>query len=188
MKLIVGLGNPGKRYETTRHNLGFLIIDRIAERIGAAFDKVLHAALVGSGTLDGHAFVLAKPQTYMNRSGLAVADLLAEWGMTPDDLIVINDDLDLPFGRIRIRPGGSAGGHGGLRSISDSLGGAPFCRVRVGIGRPPENADAAEYVLEPFGGEERERLAEIIDRGAESVLCLVRDGLERAMANYNRAI
>lgn len=187
MKLIVGLGNPGKRYETTRHNLGFLIVDRIAARTGIALNKQFYFALVGSGAIDGEKIVLAKPQTYMNRSGTAVASLLQEWGMTPDDLVVVNDDLDLPFGRIRIRPGGSAGGHGGLRSISECLAGAPFCRVRVGIGRPPASMEAAEYVLQAFAAAELERLHEIVDRGADSVLCLVRDGLPHAMANFNRA-
>ncbi|MGH7797209.1 MAG: aminoacyl-tRNA hydrolase [Candidatus Binatia bacterium] len=187
MKLIVGLGNPGKRYAATRHNLGFLIVDRIAAQIGIALGKKLHEALVGSGSIEGEKIVLAKPQTYMNRSGPTVADLLREFGIPTDDLVVINDDLDLPFGRIRIRPGGSAGGHRGLGSIAESLAGAPFCRVRVGIGRPPEGVEAAEYVLEPFSAAESGQLGEIVDRGAESVTCLVRDGLDRAMANYNRA-
>ena len=187
MKLIVGLGNPGKRYEATRHNLGFLIIDRIAAQRGMALGSKLHDALVGSASIEGEKIVLAKPQTYMNRSGRAVAALLQEFGMAADDLIVINDDLDLPFGRIRIRPGGSAGGHRGLSSITESLAGAPFCRVRVGIGRPPEGMEAAAYVLEPFSAAELEQLSEVVNRGAESVMCLVRDGLEQAMANYNQA-
>lgn len=187
MKLIVGLGNPGKRYEGTRHNLGFLIVDRIAAQRGITLDKKLHDAVVGSGTIEGEKIVLAKPQTYMNRSGSVVADLLQEFGLPPDALVVINDDLDLPFGRIRIRPSGSAGGHRGLASIAESLAGAPFCRVRVGIGRPPEGVEPAEYVLESFSAAESEQLSDIVDRGTESVKCLVRDGLDRAMADYNRA-
>jgi PTH1 family peptidyl-tRNA hydrolase len=187
VKLIVGLGNPGKRYEATRHNLGFLIVDRIAAQIGIALDHRLHDALVGSGAIEGEKIVLAKPQAYMNRSGSVVAGLLREFALPTDALVVINDDLDLPFGRIRIRPSGSAGGHRGLASITESLAGAAFCRVRVGIGRPPEGADPAEYVLEPFIAAESEQLSDIVDRGAESVKCLVRSGLERAMADYNRA-
>jgi PTH1 family peptidyl-tRNA hydrolase len=187
VKLIVGLGNPGKQYQATRHNLGFLIVDRIAAQCGIALRTKLHAALVGSGSIEGEKIVLAKPQTYMNRSGTAVAGLLQEFGIAPDDLVVINDDLDLPFGRVRIRPSGSAGGHLGLQSIAESLAGAPFCRVRVGIGRPPQGIEAAAYVLEPFTAAELEQLTEIVDRGAESVKCLVRDGLSRAMADYNRA-
>jgi len=187
VKLIVGLGNPGERYESARHNLGFLILDRVAARHGIALRKKLHVALVGSGSIEGEKIALAKPQTYMNRSGAAVAGLMQEFGIGMDDLVVITDDLDLPFGRIRIRPSGSAGGHRGLQSISESLAGAPFCRVRVGIGRPPEGIEAADYVLEPFTAAELERLTEIVDRAAESVTCLVRDGVSAAMASYNRA-
>lgn len=187
MKLIVGLGNPGKRYEETRHNLGFLIVARLAAQLGIALDRELHDALIGSGTLEGEKIVLAKPQTYMNRSGSVIAGLLGEFGLATDALVVINDDLDLPFGRIRIRPSGSPGGHRGLASITESLAGAPFCRVRVGIGRPPEGADPAQYVLEPFNAAESEQLSEIVDRGVESVKCLVRNGVDRAMADYNRA-
>jgi PTH1 family peptidyl-tRNA hydrolase len=186
VKLIVGLGNPGSRYEATRHNLGFLIIDRIAARQRIKLRTELQDALVGTGFIDREEIVLAKPQAYMNRSGPAVASLLQRFGMAADDLIVINDDLDLPFGRIRIRPGGSAGGHRGLASIAESLAGASFCRVRVGIGRPPEGADAAEFVLESFSAEELGQLSEIVERGADSVLCLVRHGVAIAMANYNR--
>ena len=187
MKLIVGLGNPGSRYEATRHNLGFLIVDRVAARQGVRLQTELHDALVGTGTIDDEEIVLAKPQAYMNRSGPPVASLLLQFGMIAGDLIVINDDLDLPFGRIRIRPGGSAGGHRGLASVTESLPGASFCRVRVGIGRPPEGMDATQFVLEPFSSEEFGQLSEIVERGADSVLCLVRRGVVMAMADYNRA-
>jgi PTH1 family peptidyl-tRNA hydrolase len=187
VKLIVGLGNPGERYQATRHNLGFLIIERIAARHGLRLERKVHEALVDSFKLDGATIVLAKPQAYVNRSGAVVVNLLQEFALTPADLIVINDDLDLPFGRIRIRPSGSAGGHRGLASVTESLAGAPFCRVRVGIGRPPEGKEAAQYVLESFSATELDQLGEVIDRAAESAMCLVRDGLERAMAEYNRA-
>ena len=186
MKMIVGLGNPGQRYEVTRHNIGFLIIDRIAAQLGVALDKRHRVAQVGLGSIEGKPVVLAKPLTYMNRSGEAVAALLQELGIATDDLVVISDDLDLPLGRIRIRPSGSAGGHRGLASILESLAGLPFCRVRIGIGRPPEGIEAADYVLEPFTAGEREQLSEIVSRGADSLTCLVRDGLDRAMADYNR--
>ena len=174
MKLIVGLGNPGRRYERTRHNLGFLVIDRIAAQNRIELGKIFCDALVGEGALENDKVVLAKPQTYMNRSGESVAPLGREYGIGPEDLIVINDDLDLPFGRIRIRPSGSAGGHRGLVSIMEKLAGAQFHRVRIGIGRPPEGMESAEYVLEPFNAAESEGLDEIVARAAESVSCLVR--------------
>ncbi|MGH7855142.1 MAG: aminoacyl-tRNA hydrolase [Candidatus Binatia bacterium] len=188
MKLIVGLGNPGSSYERTRHNLGFLVIDRLAAQLGISLGKRVCDALVGEGAIESEKIVLAKPQTYMNRSGESAAALGREYGIGPEDLIVVNDDLDLPFGRIRIRPGGSAGGHRGLVSIMENLSGAEFHRVRIGVGRPPEGMEPAEYVLEPFDSAELEGLGEVVARAAESVSCLVRDGIERAMASYNRAI
>jgi peptidyl-tRNA hydrolase, PTH1 family len=186
VKLIVGLGNPGEKYERTRHNVGFLVIDQIAAQNKIALDKRLCGALVGEGILEGEKIVLAKPQTFMNRSGEAVVNLSREYGIGAEDVVVINDDLDLPFGRIRIRPSGSAAGHRGLLSISANLAGAPFQRVRLGIGRPPVGMEAAEYVLDPFNAAEIEQLNEVVKRAAESIGCLVRDGIERAMASYNR--
>ena len=187
MKLIVGLGNPGKKYQHTRHNIGFLVIDRIAEQNLIAVKRKLCDALVGEGFLNRERIVLAKPQTFMNRSGAAVKDILGKYRGTAEDLLVVYDDLDLPFGRIRIRPQGSAGGHRGIQSIQEHLAGAPFCRVRVGIGRPPEGLDAAGYVLEPFSAVERSELREKIDRAAASVECILKDGVESAMARFNRA-
>jgi len=185
VKLIVGLGNPGTRYDRTRHNLGFLVIDRIAAQNHLELAKIFCDALVGEGALENDKIVLAKPQTYMNRSGESVEALVREYGIGPEDLIVINDDLDLPFGRIRIRPSGSAGGHRGLVSIMEKLAGTQFHRVRIGIGRPPQGMEPADYVLDPFNSNEIEGLSEVVARAAESVRCLVRDGIERAMASYN---
>jgi peptidyl-tRNA hydrolase, PTH1 family len=142
---------------------------------------------VGDWSFAGEKVVLAKPQTFMNRSGAAVDDLLRAYGGTIEDLVVVHDDLDLSFGRIRIRANGSAAGHRGILSILESLAGAPFYRVRVGIGRPPEGMDAVDYVLEPFSGEETSELSEIVDRTAESVVCLLGNGPRRAMELYNRA-
>ena len=187
MKLIVGLGNPGDRYENTRHNVGFMVIDQVAAKSSIAFGRTLCGALVGQGTIDDQIVFLAKPQTYMNRSGQAVAALLREHGIAAGDLVVISDDLDLPFGRIRIRPSGSAGGHRGLNSIAEELAGEDFLRVRVGIGRPPENCQVTDYVLEAFTAAEFEHLSEIVGRAADAVGCLLRQGIERAMASYNRA-
>lgn len=188
MKLIVGLGNPGKRYESTRHNLGFLVIDRLARRHEIAIDKQRCDARVGEWSSSGETIVLAKPQTFMNRSGVAVRDILAEYHGTADDLLVVYDDLDLPFGRIRIRPRGSAGGHRGIASIQEHLADAPFCRVRVGIGRPPEGMDAVDYVLESFSAAETESLPAVIDRAAAAIDCVLVEGVERAMGQFNRVL
>lgn len=187
MKLIVGLGNPGKRYERTRHNLGFLIVDYIAAQNDVAVKRKLCGALTGELSGDGDRLLLVKPQSYMNRSGESVKALLRRFHATASDLVVVYDDLDLPFGRIRIRPTGSAGGHRGLLSIMEELAGASFDRVRVGIGRPPEGVDPVDYVLQPFGSEESAALGDVIPRAAQAVTALVREGSQRAMAQFNRA-
>jgi PTH1 family peptidyl-tRNA hydrolase len=187
VKLIVGLGNPGKKYQHTRHNLGFLVIDRLARQNHIAVTKKLCGALIGEWGANGENVILAKPQTFMNRSGTAVKEVLREYRGGSADLLVIYDDLDLPFGRIRIRTHGGAGGHRGIASIMENLAGAPFCRIRVGVGRPPGAMDAADFVLESFNAGEVGELSEILDRAAASVDCLLRDGVRRAMELYNRA-
>jgi peptidyl-tRNA hydrolase, PTH1 family len=186
VKLIVGLGNPGKKYERTRHNLGFLVIDRLAARYAVPLDKRQCGALLGDWRFNGERLILAKPQIFMNRSGAVVKDLLQDYGGTAQDLVVVYDDLDLSYGRIRIRAEGGAAGHRGMLSILESLSGAPFYRVRVGIGRPPDEVDPADYVLEPFTDDETSTLEEIVDRAAESVVCLLTEGPRRAMELYNR--
>jgi PTH1 family peptidyl-tRNA hydrolase len=187
VKLIAGLGNPGIGYERTRHNLGFFIIDRLAQKNEVAVHRSLCDALVGEWCCNGDHVVLAKPQIFMNRSGAAIEGLLRHFGGGAEDLVVVYDDLDLPFGRIRIRPKGGAGGHRGVASIIESLAGAPFSRVRVGIGRPPEGMDPTDFVLQPFSSEEMAQLGDVVDRAAEAVGCLLRDGLQRAMELFNGA-
>lgn len=187
MKLVVGLGNPGKRYHQTRHNIGFRVIDHIAAQQGVSVNKKRCESLVGEWIWEGEKILLAKPQTYMNRSGEAIKRLLREVHATGQEMVVVYDDLDLPFGRIRIRPGGSAGGHRGALSILESLAGAPFFRLRVGIGRPPEGVDPVDFVLAPFTSEEAGYLDALVDRAANAVLCLLREGGERAMLEFNRA-
>jgi peptidyl-tRNA hydrolase, PTH1 family len=187
MKLIVGLGNPGEQYEGTRHNIGFQVVDRIAACRAVAICREVCDALIGECTEDDTKIVLAKPQTYMNRSGASVMGLLAEFNASPSDLLVIYDDLDLPFGRIRIRPQGGAGGHRGMASILDHLGGTLFVRVRIGIGRPAEGIEAADYVLSPFAATEADRLNGVIERAADAALTVVRQGTEPAMREFNRA-
>jgi PTH1 family peptidyl-tRNA hydrolase len=186
VKLVVGLGNPGRKYARTRHNLGFMVIDHIAAQNGVKITDKVCDALVGEWTVDGEGALLAKPQTYMNRSGASVKALMREYGLSSEDLVVAYDELDLPFGRIRIRARGSSAGHQGVHSIIESLAGAPFYRLRVGIGRPPEGTDAADFVLDGFTAEERERLDDIISMAAEAVVCLVREGGGRAMEQFNR--
>jgi PTH1 family peptidyl-tRNA hydrolase len=188
VKLVVGLGNPGRRYERTRHNLGFRIVDQIAQQNQVALKKEFCDALVGEWSSDIQNSLLAKPQAYMNRSGESVKGLLDHFCSTPDDLVVIHDDLDLAFGRIRIRLGGGAGGHRGVLSIMESLGDAQFYRVRVGIGRPPDGVDPTDFVLEPFMPEEFDRLDKLVSRAAEAVLTLLREGGKRAMEQFNRPV
>lgn len=186
MKLIVGLGNPGKKYQRTRHNLGFLVVDRFAQQHRVEVKKKLCDALVGEWRDNGERIILAKPQTFMNRSGLVVKELLQEYCGTVEDLLVVYDDLDLSLGRIRIRAKGSAAGHRGILSILENLSGAPFSRLRIGIGRPPEGVDPADYVLSPFASEEAAEVDKFVGRAAEAVDCFLRDGLQRAMEVYNR--
>jgi peptidyl-tRNA hydrolase, PTH1 family len=186
VKLLVGLGNPGRKYERTRHNLGFVIVDRIASENRVKVTKKVYDALVGEWSAGGEKVLLVKPQSYMNRSGETVKALMREFAAAPEDLIVVYDELDLPFGKIRIRPKGSSAGHRGLHSIIESLGGAPFYRVRVGIGRPPEGIEPADFVLEPFSADELQHLSDIVPLAAEAINCLVREGGRRAMEQYNR--
>lgn len=188
MKLVVGLGNPGSKYERTRHNLGFFIVDQIARQNRVAIEKDLCDALVGEWWCDSQRTLLAKPQAFMNRSGESVKGLLDHFHSTSDDLVVIHDDLDLAFGRIRIRPRGGAGGHRGVLSIMESLGGGQFYRVRVGIGRPPDGMDPTDFVLEPFTVEEYGQLDKLVARAAEAVITLLRDGGKQAMEQFNRAV
>jgi peptidyl-tRNA hydrolase, PTH1 family len=187
VKLVMGLGNPGKQYEGTRHNLGFMIVEQLARQNQVAIQKKLCEALVGEWSNDEERIFLVKPQTYMNHSGESVKALLDHFGLTAEDLIVIHDDLDLSFGRIRIRPTGGAGGHRGVLSILESLAGGQFYRVRVGIGRPPDGVDPVDFVLENFTLQEVDQLAELIPRASEAVVSLLREGERRAMEQYNRA-
>lgn len=186
MKLIVGLGNPGRTYANSRHNVGFMCLNHFARAHGIRFDKKQGKARVGSGEVAGSQVVLAKPQTYMNQSGQAVRQLLKRYNLSPDDLLVIVDDLDLPLGKIRLRQGGSAAGHKGVESIITELGSQDFPRLRVGIGRPPTEAeDIIAYVLSDFTPEERETLAQIIPSVSEALFCLLTEGITVAMNRYN---
>jgi PTH1 family peptidyl-tRNA hydrolase len=185
MKLIVGLGNPDRRYRHTRHNVGWDVIDRLAHRHGIAVNHEDGWSLVGAGTIRRHRAVLAKPQTYVNLSGTAVADLRRRHRVKLEDLLVVVDDLDLPLGRLRLRPGGTHGGHNGLRSVIDALGSSAFPRLRVGIGQPPVGVDPAEFVLTTFTDTERASIEPALERAAEAIETVIGEGLQAAMNRFN---
>jgi len=184
MKLIVGLGNPGRRYQGTRHNIGARVIDTLARRHHVALREEGWAD-VGALTLDGARVLLARPQTYVNVSGTAVADLRRRHRLPLENLLVAFDDLDLPVGQIRLRAKGGHGGHNGMRSIIEALGSEEFARLRVGIARPPEGVDPADYVLSRFSKEEQAQLDEAVERAADAVEAFVRRGIEAAMSAFN---
>jgi peptidyl-tRNA hydrolase, PTH1 family len=189
MKLIVGLGNPGQEYATNRHNIGFLCINHIAKNSHVLLDKKQGKARIGTGSISGETMVLAKPQTYMNLSGESVIPLMQRYSVKLEDLIVIHDDLDLPLGKIRIRKGGSAGGHNGIKSIIASLGNQDFVRIRVGISRPQVEGEKAEsivdYVLGDFTDQDKPVIEDTIKRVGEAVICLITRDLNAAMNKYN---
>ena len=193
MKLIIGLGNPGRNYASNRHNVGFICLSYFAKKYGILFDKKQGKARIGTGEVAGNRVVLAKPQTYMNLSGESVSRLIKNFNINPDDLLVIHDDLDLPLGKIRIRHGGSSGGHKGINSIANELGSQDFTRLRVGIGRPAENDDTIEsndnkiitYVLGDFTPDEKQVITHVIPRVVEAIYCLLTEGLTVAMNRYN---
>ena len=181
--LLVGLGNPGREYKFTRHNAGFLLLDRLAAEAGVAFTRLQFKALVTTARLEGRKLILAKPQTYMNLSGQAVGALMKFYKLPPEALLVAYDDVDLPFGTLRMRPKGGAGGHKGMKSIIARLGTQNFPRLRIGIGRPPGRMDAADYVLQRFSADEQAALPAIFDRGVEAIRLFAASGLDAAM-NY----
>lgn len=186
MWLIVGLGNPGEEYRNTRHNIGFRCVDEIAARYGMAFSDRRAKALVAQGMIAGQRVALAKPQTYMNASGESVVGLKQWYKIAPEDeLLVIYDDLDLPFGTLRLRGRGSAGTHNGMRSIVGLLGSQNFPRLRVGIDPVPPHWDAARYVLSRFNATEEAQIGDLCGRVAQAVELIVRDGVTSAMNQIN---
>ncbi len=185
--LIVGLGNPGEEYAGTRHNVGFMVVKALARKHGLTFDGKEAKARIARGTVRGREVLLARPFTYMNLSGGAVGELVRRYDLPLERVLIVCDDLDLPLGTLRLRPGGGDGGHRGLRSIQEVLGTKAFPRLRVGIGRPPEGMEAADYVLSPFDEAERRLLeAEVLPRAVEAVELWLTEGIERAMNRVNR--
>jgi len=185
VRLIVGLGNPGKTYQHTRHNLGFMILDRVAAGHGIKVRRKGFMSLWGKGTIAAGRVVLAKPQTYMNRSGEAVKALMSYFEVAPESMLVIHDDLDLELGRLKIVAGGGAAGHRGVQSIHDALGTSRYARLKVGIGRPRYNEEVEEYVLSPWYADERHKAAESIAAAAAAVEAIIEDGLAKAMTAVN---
>ncbi len=183
--LIVGLGNPGAEFEKTRHNLGFMLVDLLAAEANALVKRTECRALVGRAMIEGQKAELAKPQTYMNLSGEAVSCLVQKPERSRERLIVISDDLALPFGKIRIRPQGSHGGQNGLRSIIDCLGTNEFVRLRIGIAPEHPVSNAKNFVLERFSKSEAETVKEVLKTSADAVRTVIKDGVDKAMAEHN---
>lgn len=183
--LIVGLGNPGRQYRENRHNIGFSVVDRLAGRLDLAFSRVQFRSLITDARYEGRRLLLVKPQTYMNESGQAVASLVRFFKVPLENLLVIYDDVDLPFGVLRLRPEGGSAGQKGVESIIQRLGSQDFPRLRVGVGRPPGRMLAAAYVLQNFSKDEAEALPEILDRAAQAALLFSTEDLETAMNRYN---
>lgn len=181
---MIGLGNPGRRYERTFHNAGRAAVGRLADRLGARF-RASGEADTGFGRLGSAGLLLGRPRTYMNLSGPAMEPLYRRHAGGPEKLLVVHDDLDLPLGTVRLKRGGGTGGHKGLRSLEEALGTAGFLRIRIGIGRPPEGIDPAEYVLSRVPEEVRERFDESVEAAAEAVADIVQDGFDRAMTRWN---
>ena len=193
MKLIVGLGNPGRGYANNRHNVGFVCLNHFARTQGIRFDKKQGRARIGTGEVAGSKVVIARPQTYMNLSGQLVSLLVKKSNVNLNDLLVIHDDLDLPLAKIRIRQGGSSGGHKGVDCIMSCLGSQDFIRIRVGIGRPSvvegsteiSEAEIISYVLSDFTTSEKRTITQVIPMVSEAILCLLNEGLTAAMNKYN---
>ena len=183
--LLIGLGNPGREYRDNRHNFGFMLIDRLIVRLNARGMRLQSKAIVTSAVYEDHKLLLAKPQTYMNLSGQSIQGLAHFYKLPLEQLLVAHDDLDIPFGVIRIRPGGGPGGQKGVASVIERLGTKDFARLRLGIGRPPGRMEAADYVLQNFSREEMKTVSDVLDRAADAAMSLITEGLEKTMSKFN---
>ena len=184
MGMVVGLGNPGRRYVDTRHNVGFAVIETLAHRWSIPADGKQLGALVGSGRISNNKAMLVRPQSFMNRSGTPVRSLMGYFKTASDKVVVVHDDLDLPFGRVQVKRGGGHGGHNGLRDLNKHVG-PDYVRVRMGVGRPPQGWETADYVLGKWTPSEKNELESILGRGADAVESILRDGVEAAMNVVN---
>lgn len=186
--LIVGLGNPGPNFRHNRHNVGFMVVDALAAALGITIQRIELRALVGKGSLGGARVILAKPQTYMNNSGLSVGPLTRFYKIPLEQMLVVHDDLDLPFGTLRLRSFGGTGGQRGMESIVERLGTRAFPRLRVGIGRPPGRMDPADYVLHDFDPQQQDFLPEVLRTAVDAIHRFVLDGIEIAMNEFNGTV
>jgi peptidyl-tRNA hydrolase, PTH1 family len=186
MLLVAGLGNPGEEYALTPHNLGFLTVDRLAERHGIRVTRKDSRSLIGLGEIDGREVMLAKPQTYMNLSGTSLAPLMAKHAIGLEDLIVVYDELDLPWQTLRIKPKGSAAGHNGMKSLISSLNSSEFVRVRLGVDPGHPISSGVEYLLAPMKRSQSKELEEFIGLGADAVRSIIAEGVEKSMTKFNR--
>lgn len=185
MKLIAGLGNPGRSYSRHRHNVGFLVLGELARRHGISVAKRSFGAEIGMGSMCGESVILAAPMKYMNVSGEPVRDILGYYKLGADSLIVVHDDIDIELGRIKIAKGAGHGGHNGVRSIIEKLGDKDFLRIRVGVGRPPEGMDGADYVLAPFHEEDAEIVRRSVEEASDAVELIMEEGLAAAQQKYH---
>ena len=184
--IVAGLGNPGDKYENTRHNAGFLVVDELARRGGFSVRKVKHKALTETAVIGGQGVLVMKPTTYMNLSGEAVGDAARFYKIPPERVLIISDDTDLPVGKLRIRKSGSAGGHNGLKSIIQHLGGDGFPRLKVGVGgKPHPDYDMADWVLGKLQGEDKKVFDEAVKKAADAIECLLKEGPDKAMNKFN---
>ncbi|MDD6207159.1 MAG: aminoacyl-tRNA hydrolase [Clostridiales bacterium] len=188
MKIIVGLGNPERRYEGTRHNIGFSAVTRLADDYGINWDIHKHKAVCGTGYIEGEKVLLAKPQTYMNLSGESVRELVDYYKVEPEDVLVIYDDISLDVGQLRIREKGSAGGHNGIKNIILHLGTDTFPRIKIGVGAKPAGWELADYVLARFPDKEEPVIREALERVSKAVEVICVDGIQSAMNQYNRKV
>lgn len=184
MRLVVGLGNPGRKYAQTRHNVGFKVIDNLSHRWNIPAEGKQLGSLVGAGRIGDSKVLLTRPQSFMNRSGQPVRSLMGYFKTDPEHVVVVHDDLDLPFGRIQLKKGGGHGGHNGLRDLNKHVG-ADYVRVRVGVGRPPEGWDVADYVLGKWDDQEMDQVDDVVGEACDAVESILRDGLETAMNTFN---
>lgn len=186
MKLLVGLGNPGPDYARSRHNVGFLVADEVARQVGARFSLRKFAAEIAEGQARGERVWIVKPQTYMNHSGESVGPALRYWKLSLEDLVVVHDDLELDPFRVQVKVGGGHGGHNGVKSVNAHLGSPDYARVRLGVGRPPEAVDPADWVLGRFARGEEAELLEAVRLAGEAARAVVEDGVVKAMNQFNR--
>lgn len=183
--LVAGLGNPGEKYDKTRHNAGFLVIDRLSEQFSIPLNKNKFDLIYGRGTIDGSNVIIAKPMAFMNRSGPPIRKLADYFGITCEEILIIYDDIDLAFERIKIKEKGGHGGHNGIRSLVDAFGTSDFARLRIGIGRPGSKTDVTGHVLGRFSVEEAEILTRMVESAGQAVVSVINDGLTLAMNNFN---